>query len=286
MTTSFITRPRAALLALMTAAGSSACAHEATPSSVPQGVLYLSAAADTRLVDLSHTFDHHTLYWPTDTQGFQLTTLAQGHTEGGYYYSAFAYAGAEHGGTHLDAPIHFAAGHSTTDQISLSHLVGPAVVIDLQPSAAKDPDALLTAAELTAFETTHGPIAAGSIVLVKTGWSTRWPERKAYLGDDTPGDASALHFPGVGKDAAELLVRRRVAAVGIDTASIDHGPSKDFLTHRVLLEAEIPAFENLTSLERLPPRGAWVVALPMKIGGGSGAPLRAIAILPTDSARR
>src|SRR5262245_5263578 len=97
---------------------------------------------------------------------------------------------------------------------------------------------------------------------------------KAYLGDDTPGDASKLHFPGISADAARALVARRIAAVGIDTASIDHGPSRDFMAHQILLGADIPAFENVASLDALPPRGATVIALPMKIGRGSGGPLR------------
>jgi kynurenine formamidase len=90
-----------------------------------------------------------------------------------------------------------------------------------------------------------------------------------------------LHFPGLHPDAARwLIANRSVNAVGIDTASIDYGQSTQFESHRALFAAEIPAFENLTALERLPPAGARVIALPMKIAGGSGGPLRAVAILP------
>lgn len=236
-------------------------------------------ASHLELVDLSHAFDRETLYWPTERAGFQLKTLSEGHTEQGYYYSAYAYAGAEHGGTHVDAPIHFAEHGSTTAQIPLSKLVAPAVVIDIERKASADVDALLTVDDITTFE--RGVrIEAGTIVLVRTGWSRRWPERKAYLGDDTPGETTHLHFPGISEAAAKLLVERGVAAVGIDTASIDHGPSRDFLAHRVLLGADVPAFENLTALERVPARGAWLAALPMKIAGGSGGPLRAVALIP------
>jgi kynurenine formamidase len=115
---------------------------------------------------------------------------------------------------------------------------------------------------------------------VRTGWASRWPDRKAYMGDDTPGDASKLHFPGIGEDAAKLLVERKIAAVGIDTASIDHGPSKDFIAHQVLMAADVPAFENVADMSALPARGATIIALPMKIGGGSGGPLRIVAIVP------
>jgi len=258
-----------------------ACAHAA-----PQpGSLCIASTADAELVDLSHAFDRDTLYWPTDTAGFQLNTLSEGHTEGGYYYSAYAYAGAEHGGTHIDAPLHFAEGGASTDAIPLARLTGPGVVIDIQADAASDADALLTPEHIRAFEAAHGTIARGSIVLVRSGWSKRWPQRRAYLGDDTAGDASQLHFPGLSEAAARALVARQVAAVGIDTASIDHGPSRDFIVHRVLLGAGVPAFENLTALERLPERGAWIVALPMKIARGSGGPLRALAIVPSGAGR-
>lgn len=241
----------------------------------------LSAALEgRRWVDLSHDFDAKTLYWPTSPSGFELTQLQHGPTPGGYFYASNSFCSPEHGGTHLDAPIHFAAEGATAERVELEHLIGPAVVIDLRARTATDPDALLLPADLETFEAASGAIAPGSIVLVHSGWSRHWPERKAYFGDDTPGDASHLHFPGISAEAARALVDRRVAAVGIDTASIDHGPSQDFMAHRVLMGAGIPAFENLTALEQLPARGAWVIALPVKIAGGSGGPLRAIAVLP------
>jgi kynurenine formamidase len=239
-----------------------------------------AALAGQRLVDLSHSFDQRTLYWPTSPSGFELTQLSHGATAGGYFYASNSFCSPEHGGTHLDAPIHFAADGATAERVGLEQLVAPAVVLDLRERAAADPDALLVPADLDAFEAASGAIAPGTIVLVHSGWSQRWPERKAYFGDDTPGDASRLHFPGISAEAARALVERRAAAVGIDTASIDHGPSRDFMAHRVLMGANIPAFENLTRLAELPARGAWVIALPVKIAGGSGGPLRAIAVLP------
>jgi kynurenine formamidase len=235
----------------------------------------LPPLANVRMVDLTHAFDEQTLYWPTEREGFQLKMLSEGQTEAGYYYSAYAYAAPEHGGTHVDSPVHFARGGATTDQISLEHLMAPAVVVDLSRQASANADALLTAEDLRRVE-----LPRGSIVLVRTGWSQRWPDRKAYFGDDTPDDTAHLHFPGIAEDAAKLLIERGVVAVGIDTPSIDHGPSRDFLAHRALLGAGIPAFENLTGLEQLPSHGFYVVALPMKIAGGSGGPLRAIALVP------
>ncbi|HJZ86544.1 MAG TPA: cyclase family protein [Polyangia bacterium] len=233
-----------------------------------------------RVLDLTHPFNDKTLYWPTSPSGFVLTKLSRGPTPAGFFYAANSFAAPEHGGTHLDAPIHFAEGKASADAVPLARLIGPAVVVDISARAASDPDALATPADLEAFERQHGAIAPGTIVLIRTGWAARWPDRKRYFGDDKPGDATHLHFPGLSADAARVLVARQIAAVGIDTASIDHGPSTEFLAHRVLLGADIPAFENLAALDALPPRGATVIALPMKIEGGSGGPLRIVVVVP------
>jgi len=236
--------------------------------------------AHTRMVDLTHPFDEKTPYWPTATTGFELKTVSKGKTPGGWFYSAYSFCAPEHGGTHLDAPVHFAEAGKTADQVPLSQLVAPGVVIDVSARTAGDPDYRLTVADVRAWEGAHGALPAGAIVLLRTGWSARWPDRKRYLGDDTPGDASHLHFPSYGKEAAELLVReRKVAALGVDTASIDHGASADFAVHQVAAAANVPGLENLDRLDELPATGAWIVALPMKIGGGSGGPLRVIALL-------
>lgn len=233
------------------------------------------------VVDLSHAFDAGTIYWPTSPTRFDLTPLASGVTEGGWFYSANSFCAPEHGGTHLDAPIHFARGKRTADQIPVRQLVAPAAVIDVSKAAADDPDYRLSVADVRAWEKKNGTIPGGAIVLLRTGWSARWPDRKRYLGDDAPGDASNLHFPSYGPEAAALLVRdRRVGALGVDTASIDPGDSKDFPVHRLAAEANVPGLENLTGLGALPGSGAWVIALPMKVGGGSGGPLRAIALVP------
>jgi kynurenine formamidase len=233
------------------------------------------------LVDLTHPFDEQTLYWPTSPSGFAFDRLSHGPTPGGWFYSAGAFSAPEHGGTHLDAPIHFADGKQTSEQIPLDRLVAAAVVIDVAERASADPDYRLTRDDVLAFEREHGTIEPGTIVLLRTGWSRRWPNRLAYFGDSTPGDASRLHFPSYGEDAARLLVaERRVAALGADVASIDYGQSKDFIVHRVAAEQNVAGLENLTRLDALPARGATIVALPMSIKGGSGGPLRAIALVP------
>jgi kynurenine formamidase len=238
--------------------------------------------ATAKVVDLTHTFDKTTLYWPTSASAFELKPLADGQTPGGWFYRSNAFCTPEHGGTHLDAPSHFAKEGRSSDQIPVRQLIAPAAVLDVRAASSKDPDYRLTLEDVKAWEKKHGAIPAGAIVLLRTGWSTRWPDRRMYLGDDTPGDASKLHFPSYGKEAAEFLVRdRKVSAIGVDTASIDYGASKDFVVHVVANGANVSGLENLDRLEELPEWGAWVVALPMKIGGGSGGPLRIVALLPS-----
>ena len=233
-----------------------------------------------RVVDLSHSFDERTLYWPTAPSRFELDQVAEGVTEGGWFYAANRFAAPEHGGTHLDAPLHFAAGRAAVDEIPVERLVAPAVVIDVTAEAAEAPEYALTLERVRAFESRHGRIPASSVVLLYTGWDRFWPDPVAYLGDDTPGDASKLRFPSYGAEAARFLVEERgVAGLGIDTASLDVGSSSDFPVHRIAARRDVYGLENLASLGELPARGATLVALPMKIAGGSGAPLRAIALI-------
>jgi kynurenine formamidase len=233
------------------------------------------------VVDLTHAFDEHTLYWPTSPSGFALKRLAHGPTPGGWFYSANAISAPEHGGTHLDAPIHFAEHGLAADAVPVRQLVGPAVVIDAAAQAAANADYRLTVADVEAWERRNGQVAAGAIVMLRTGWSKRWPDRKSTFGDDTPGSAENLHFPSYGAEAAALLVgQRRVAVLGVDTPSIDYGQAKDFPVHRLAAAENVPGLENVANLERVPETGAWIVALPMKIAGGSGGPARVIAIVP------
>jgi len=254
------------------------CALPAAAAEPAAGPLDLATAT---VVDLTWSFDEHTLYWPTSPSAFKLQQLMHAQTPGGWFYAANVFSAPEHGGTHLDAPIHFAEHGLTTDALPLRQLIAPGVVIDVRAAAAANADYLLTPADIAAFESRHGRIPAGAIVLLRTGWGTRWPDRKRYFGDDTPNDASHLHFPSYGKEAADLLVRERhVGALGVDTASIDNGASHDFQVHRLAMAQNVPGFENLAHLEELPETGAWIVALPMKIAGGSGGPLRIVALLP------
>lgn len=236
-------------------------------------------------VDLSHDFSAETVYWPTATP-FSLQVISAQRTPAGFYYAANDFSTSEHGGTHLDSPIHFAEGRHTTDQIPLDRLIGPAVVVDVTARAEESADYRLDRGALEEWERSHGRVPDESIVLVRTGWSSRWPDKARYLGTTKTGQAGVaeLHFPGIDSSAARwLAAERKVKAVGIDTPSIDYGQSKTFDTHRILLGENIPAFENVAALDRLPPTGAFVVALPMKIKGGSGGPLRIVALVPSTA---
>jgi kynurenine formamidase len=261
-------------LLLAATALAAACATTA----VPPAPIDLS---HVDVVDLTYAFDEHTLYWPNSPSAFELKRLAYGPTPGGYFYSANAYSAPEHGGTHIDAPIHFAEHGRTLDAIPPRQLMAPAVVIDISAKSAADADYRLTADDVRAWERAHGRIDEGTIVLLSTGWGSRYGNRKAYFGDETPGATDHLHFPSYGADAARVLVNERhVGAIGVDTASIDYGQSRDFVVHQIANGANVPGLENIANLERVPPRGAWVIALPMKIAGGSGGPLRIVAVLP------
>ena len=257
------------------AVGCVACAGPTPALPEPSG-LDLSGV---EVIDLSHAYDGDTLFWPTSPTTFELTSLAYGPSDGGYFYAANTFCTPEHGGTHIDAPIHFSEHGWTLEEVPVGRLIAPGVVIDISAQAAQNPDYRLTPADVQIWERDQGEIPAGAIVLLRTGWSDRWPDATAYVGDDTPGEATRLHFPSYGAAAARVLVEeRRVAALGVDTASIDFGPSTDFIVHQIAAAANVVGLENLANLDDIPERGAWIVALPMKIGEGTGGPVRIVAL--------
>jgi kynurenine formamidase len=233
-------------------------------------------------IDLTHELSSETVYWPT-AEPFKLETVAAGMTDAGFYYSAYRFCGAEHGGTHIDAPVHFAEARRSVNEIPLTQLIGPAVKIDVSQKASTNRDYLITVEDLTGWEAQHGRIPDKGIVLLETGFGKHWPDALKYLGTSKRGveGVAELHFPGLHPDAAKWLVANRgINAIGIDTASIDYGQSQKYESHVALMTENIPAFENVASVDRVPAVGAQVVALPIKIKGGSGGPLRIVAFIP------
>ena len=255
----------------------------------PAGEPDLRAAAEAifagegvRWVDLTHPLDEANVYWPT-AKRFELTEVAADTTDAGWWYAANEFAAAEHGGTHLDAPYHFAAGGWSVEEVPLAALRGPAAVIDVADSAAANPDYRVRVEDLRAWEEEHGRLPEGAVLLIDSGWGERWPDEERVLGTAGRGPEATddLHFPGLHPEAARWLVEERdVDLVGLDTPSIDHGPSTDFRSHRILYEANVVGLENVARLDELPPAGAYVLVAPMKIRGGSGGPARVMALVP------
>lgn len=237
-----------------------------------------------KFIDLTHNYSEESIYWVTAKE-FKLDTVAYGETDMGYFYSANNFETAEHGGTHIDAPIHFVANAASVDEIPLTRLIGRGIKIDVSEKASQDRDYLISVEDFTNWEKENGTIPDGAIVLLETGFHKFYPNKKEYLGTDERGEEAVqkLHFPGLSPDAATwLVVNRNISSIGLDTASIDYGQSTDFQSHVILLSENIAVFENVANLDQLPIKDFYILALPMKIEGGSGGPLRIVAVVYDD----
>jgi kynurenine formamidase len=232
------------------------------------------ASGRTLIVDLSYAINDKLVPWPGDERVFEAKVNAS-IEKNGYFTRSFWML--EHYGTHLDAPAHFPPGKATVDQIPAKQLFGPAVVLDVRADAAKDADYQLPPARVEDWEKRHGRVPAGAIVLLRTGWASRWPDAKKYRNQDAQGK---MHFPGFSVEAAKLLIGRKVSGLGCDTMSIDYGASEDFAVHHLALGAGLYHLENLADLNELPENGAFLIAAPIKLEGGSGGPVRVFALLP------
>jgi kynurenine formamidase len=226
----------------------------------------------TRVVDLTHKLHNDMAYWPGGVP-FKKTVLVD--YRQGYLLHRFEMG--ENTGTHVDAPAHFVQGKKGIDELALSELIAPAVVIDVRDKARANPDYQLSARDVEAWEEKHGRIPAGSLVILNSGWHKRFNEPKSYINMDA---AKIMHFPGFGADSAKLLVERNVAGIGIDTLSIDFGASKTFDAHLVMLRANKYQIENLANLDALPPTGATMFVGVLPVQGGSQAQARVVAFLP------
>lgn len=232
-------------------------------------------------IDLTYDFDSNTVYWPTNIR-FRHDTVFCGINDKGYYYASFKYSAEEHGGTHFDAPLHFHQGGISIEKVGIERLHGPAVVIDVSNKTKDNRDYRVAITDFEDWERAHGRIPDGAIVLLNTGWGVYYQDHLKYTGTLKSGKEGVmeLHFPGLDPEAAKWMAEnRKIIAVGLDTPSIDYGPSADFLSHRTLCAAGITVYENVANLESVPASGAYIIALPMKIKGGSGAPLRLIAVV-------
>jgi kynurenine formamidase len=232
------------------------------------------ASGKTRIVDLSYAINDKLVAWPGDARGFEAKVNASAATEG-YFTRSFWML--EHYGTHLDAPIHFPPGKTSVDKIASEKLFGPAVVIDVRAQGEKDADYQVPQAGILEWESKHGRIPKGAIVLLRTGWAAHWRDAQRYRNQDTNG---TMHFPGVSIEAARLLLDRGVSGIGCDTLSVEYGASKDFAVHRLTLGSGMYHLENLADLSALPESGAFLIVAPIKLEGGSGGPVRVFAVLP------
>jgi kynurenine formamidase len=225
--------------------------------------------APERLVDLTQPLGDDTVLWP-GSRPFAADAESE-HATDGVYFRALSIP--EHAGTHLDAPVHFSPGGLTTEQLPLSVLVRPAITLDVRELVGDDASFILSAAHVEEIERRDGIVAAGSALLVCTGWDR-------LLGTPRYAGADALAFPGIGADAAALLVHRGVVGIGIDTLGVDPGHVRGDPAHRVTLPAGLWHLEGLVGLERVPARGAWLVVGALPLVAGSGTPARVFAILP------
>jgi kynurenine formamidase len=244
----------------------------------------LDVLKNGKWIDLTYDFDENTIYWPTNNP-FRHDTVFYGMTDAGFFYSSGKYAADEHGGTHLDAPIHFSEGKNSVEQIPVAQLTGEGILVDISEKALKNKDYLVSVEDFEQWEQTNGKIPDQSMILLFTGYGRFWNNREKYIGTAMSGAEAVaeLHFPGLHPDAAKWLVSERtIKGIGLDTPSIDYGQSKDFLAHQILSEKEILIFENVANLDKIPAKDFYIVALPMKIKDGSRAPLRIAAFLPNS----
>jgi kynurenine formamidase len=232
---------------------------------------WLDALRSFRVVDLSQTLEEHAPHYPTHSKFYHNLWSSYWHGDRSLTYQVTM---NEHSGTHVDAPAHFIsdekpAAHVTIDRVPVNQLIGRGVRIDCQNIPAGEN---VAEAALAGWEADHGIIAAADIVLFNFGWSSRWalrPRHESYITD----------WPGIAMSAAEYLIRKQVAAIGVDTLSPDAPAAlRSDPIHPRLLEKQILIVENLCNLDQLPDFFVFV-ALPLKIGAGSGSPVRAVALV-------
>ena len=239
-------------------------------------LLATCAFAQQKVVDLTHTLGPKSPDWEgTEQRPFEARPLAT-FAKNGYFTRYISMQ--EHFSTHIDAPAHFSPTGWTVDQIPADHLVAPLVVIDISQPSAKDADYQLSLADVQAWEKAQGRIPRGAVVEALTGWTAKWGSMQDYRNADAKG---TMHFPGYSLDAVKFLVEQRgVYGLGIDTLSVDYGASQDFPVHQFTAKHNVYHLENSTNLDQVPPKGATVVVGAADLEGGSGGPVRILALVP------
>jgi kynurenine formamidase len=237
---------------------------------------WIEGVSDGRnlVVDMTYPVSEKFPAWPGDDHVFEAKANATVEKDG-YFTRSFWML--EHYGTHMDAPAHFPPGKITLDQIPEAHFFGPAVVIDVRDEVEKNADYRLTVVRVKKWEAEHGEIPRGAIAVLRTSWGGRASNAASYRNMDAN---KVMHFPGYSVESAKLLIERGVVGLGIDTLSVDYGVSKNYEVHRVDLPAGLYNLENLAHTEELPESGAYIIAAPIKLEGGSGGPCRVFAVLP------
>lgn len=226
----------------------------------------------SKVVDLTHTMSPE---FPTffGVPGIEMQKQFDFKKDG---FNLYWWRIIEHAGTHMDAPIHFSEAGATIDKIPADSLVAPLCVIDIVAKAEKDVDATVAVADIQAYEARHGRIVDGAVVAMNSGWDKHVTTPK-FMGKDGAG---VLHFPGFSAEAAEFLMNsRNVRGMAVDSASLDHGPSKDFKVHYMWLPSGRFGLECVANLAAVPPAGATIVIGQPKIKDATGGPSRILALV-------
>ncbi len=237
----------------------------------------------SKLIDMTYVYDENTIYWPT-AEPYKQEKISWKILEGGWWYASNNYSASEHGGTHVDAPIHFAEKGRTIDKIPLNEWIGPAIKVDVVDKCMKNRNYMLSVEDIKEWEEKNGKIPDNAWVLMYTGIDTKYyPDKEKVLGTTKTGVEALpeLSFPGFSPESAKFLVKERnIKGIGLDTPSIDYGQSKDFQVHQICFAADKLGIENIANLDKLPTKGAILYAIPMLIKDGTGSPARVFAILP------
>ena len=252
----------------------------AQQSNIPAELLQAIQRGEVKVVDLTHTVGAQVPHWREENAPSQFHAKAiETYERNGYFGRRIEIP--EHFGTHMDAPRHFDSAGKSVDQLPVKNFLAMVVVVDVSASVRPNPDYRLTVADLENWQKAHDSMPRGCIVFLRTGWALRWASEKEFMNQDAKG---VMHFPGYSLEAARYLLERvHPVGIGIDTSSIDYGPSKNFEVHHLTMSAGLYHLENVANLDELPPTGACVIALPMKLEGGSGSPARVLALVSNDS---